>query len=69
MYHSRVVDDELKHLLTAMGAVVLEGPKACGKTETARQVAASEVRLDVDQNARKPSPSIHRSFWKGQHHA
>lgn len=52
MYRSRVVDAELKLLLTAMGAVVLEGPKACGKTETARQVAASEVRLDVDQNAR-----------------
>jgi uncharacterized protein len=52
MYRSRVVDEELKHLLTAMGAVLLEGPKACGKTETARQVAASEVRLDVDQNAR-----------------
>ena len=29
-----------------MGAVVPEGPKACGKAETARQVAASEVRLD-----------------------
>lgn len=52
MYRSRVVDEELKNLLTAMGAVVIEGPKACGKTETARQVAASEVRLDIDQNAR-----------------
>ncbi|HEY2056153.1 MAG TPA: DUF4143 domain-containing protein [Solirubrobacterales bacterium] len=30
----------------------MEGPKACGKTETARQLAASEVLLDVDQNAR-----------------
>jgi len=35
-----------------MGAVVVEGPKACGKTATARQVAASEVLLDVDVNAR-----------------
>ncbi len=52
MYRSRIVDQELKHLLAAMGAVVLEGPKACGKTETARQVVASEVRLDIDQNAR-----------------
>jgi hypothetical protein len=32
---------------------VIEGPKACGKTETARQVAASEVRLDVEPNARQ----------------
>ncbi len=36
-----------------MGAVVIEGPKACGKTATARQVAASEVLLDVDINARR----------------
>ncbi len=37
----------------ALGAVVVEGPKGCGKTETARRVAASEVRLDVDANARQ----------------
>lgn len=36
----------------AVGAVVIEGPRACGKTATARQVAASEVLLDVDVNAR-----------------
>jgi hypothetical protein len=36
----------------ALGAVVLEGPKACGKTATARQQAASEVLLDVDVDAR-----------------
>lgn len=33
--------------------MVIEGPKACGKTATARQVAASEVLLDVDENARR----------------
>jgi predicted AAA+ superfamily ATPase len=32
---------------------VIEGPRACGKTATARQVAASEVLLDVDMNARR----------------
>jgi predicted AAA+ superfamily ATPase len=32
---------------------VIEGPRACGKTATARQVAASEVLLDVDMNARQ----------------
>jgi uncharacterized protein len=52
-YRPRTVDDELKRLLAAMGAVLVEGPKACGKTETARQIASSEVRLDVDRNARK----------------
>jgi len=39
-------------MLRATGAVVIEGPRATGKTETARQVAASEVLLDVDTAAR-----------------
>jgi len=38
--------------LGAVGAVVVEGARACGKTATARQIAASEVLLDVDANAR-----------------
>lgn len=52
-YRPRVVDQELQRRLTSMGAIVIEGPKACGKTETARQVATSEVLLDVDPNARR----------------
>lgn len=52
-YIPRIVDDELRRRLGSMGAVVVEGPKACGKTATARQAAASEVLLDVDENARR----------------
>jgi uncharacterized protein len=52
-YRARVVDRELRQRLAATGAVVIEGAKACGKTETARQVAASEVLFDVDDNARQ----------------
>lgn len=52
-YIPRIVDRELTSRLAATGAVVIEGPKACGKTATARQVAASEVLLDVDENARQ----------------
>lgn len=33
--------------------MVIEGPKACGKTATARRAAASEVLLDVDDDARR----------------
>lgn len=51
-YLPRVADGELAGRLTAAGAVVIEGPKACGKTETARRVAGSVVRLDVDAGAR-----------------
>ncbi|MQA62288.1 MAG: DUF4143 domain-containing protein [Actinophytocola sp.] len=51
MYVKRMVDEQIEADLATAGAVVLEGPKACGKTETARQHAASEVRLDVDEAA------------------
>ena len=46
-YRSRVVDAQLIASLEAVGAVVIEGPKASGKTETARRAAASEVRVDT----------------------
>ena len=52
-YIPRIVDEELNLRLSSSGAVVIEGPKACGKTATARQVAASEVLLDVDRDARQ----------------
>lgn len=51
-YRPRVADAELASRLAATGAVVIDGPRGCGKTETARQAAASEVRLDVDDEAR-----------------
>jgi predicted AAA+ superfamily ATPase len=52
-YVSRIADEELRTHLATTGAVLVEGPKACGKTETARQLAASEVLLDVDVDARE----------------
>ena len=52
-YQPRIVDRELDERLQATGAVVIEGPRACGKTTTAQQIAASEVRLDVDDVARR----------------
>lgn len=51
-YTPRIADDELRRRLAASGAVVIEGPKACGKTATARQHVASEVLLDTDRAAR-----------------
>lgn len=52
-YVDRILDGELTRRLTAAGAVVVEGPKACGKTATARRHANSEVLLDIDQAARQ----------------
>ena len=51
-YHPRIADRELADRLASAGAVLLEGARACGKTETGRRAAASEVLLDVDQAAR-----------------
>ena len=52
-YRPRISEAELAQRLQVAGAVLIEGPRACGKTAMARQAAASEVLLDVDQNARQ----------------
>lgn len=51
-YTPRLVDSELAERLGAAGAVLIEGPKACGKTETARRIAKTEYRLDTDAGVR-----------------
>ncbi|MDR1824755.1 MAG: DUF4143 domain-containing protein [Bifidobacteriaceae bacterium] len=51
-YIERVADTVLADTLSRIGAVLVEGVKGSGKTETARRLAASEVRLDVDDSAR-----------------
>jgi predicted AAA+ superfamily ATPase len=51
-YWPRVVDAELQARLASARIVVVEGPKACGKTFTSRRVAKSEVLLDIDDGAR-----------------
>lgn len=44
-YRHRIMDDLLKRKLQAKGAVLIEGPKWCGKTTTAEEIAASKVLL------------------------
>ena len=44
-YLQRMVDGLLTELLESSGAVLIEGPKWCGKTTTATQQAASVLRL------------------------
>lgn len=44
-YKQRVVDILLKKKLQAKGAVVIEGPKWCGKTTTAEEIAAGKIML------------------------
>lgn len=53
-YNYRIVDSLLQDKLEAKGAVLIEGPKWCGKTTTATQKAASILHMDnpteKDQN-------------------
>lgn len=45
-YRKRIADDILKRKLEGKGAVLIEGPKWCGKTTTAEQIAASILYMD-----------------------
>ena len=45
-YLARVADAVLERRLRSAAAVLIEGPRACGKTTTARRRAASEVLLE-----------------------
>lgn len=50
-YKSRVCDIELEMLLASAGAVLIEGPKWCGKTSTARHVSKSTLYMqDPDES-------------------
>ena len=45
-YRKRVADALLAEKLSYMGAVLVQGPKWCGKTTTSRQAVKSEVSLE-----------------------
>ncbi len=68
-YMPRIVDSILKNKLEYMGAVVIEGPKWCGKSTTAKQVSKSLIELqDPDKkiqydNISSTKPSL---FLKGE---
>ncbi|GHT77548.1 ATPase AAA [Spirochaetia bacterium] len=51
-YLKRFTDTTLKNRLNSSGAVLIQGPKGCGKTETAVQMAKSTARMDVDDDIR-----------------
>lgn len=47
-YIKRLIEDDLQEKMTASGAILIKGPKSCGKTETALQYAKSILRMDRD---------------------
>jgi predicted AAA+ superfamily ATPase len=50
-YVPRLIDDELRDVLDSHPAALIVGPRACGKTTTARRVCRSLLRLDVPAQA------------------
>jgi len=63
-YRERIADRLLEEKLDAMGVVLIEGPKACGKTTTAEQQAKSILYMDdpetMTQNLQLAETNIKR---------
>ena len=63
-YKKRIADILLEEKLEAMGAVLIEGPKACGKTTTAEQQAKSVLYMDdptnIQQNLQLVETNVRR---------
>ena len=49
-YYPRIADKILKEELEALGAVLINGPKWCGKTTTAKQIANSVINMQDPNN-------------------
>lgn len=48
-YYPRIVEKEIERKLNASGALLIKGPKSCGKTETAKLFAKSILQIDRDE--------------------
>jgi uncharacterized protein len=66
-HRARIVESLVEGRLRTHGAVLLTGPKAVGKTTTARRFAASEVRLDQDMAALTAAQTDPRLVLDGDH--
>ncbi len=65
-YQARVVDASIEECLGSAGAVLIEGPKGCGKTWTALHRARSVVRFDGDAAARRLATVSPEAVLSGQ---
>lgn len=52
-YIKRIIDKEIEEKMSVMGAVLIKGPKWCGKTTSAKQIAKSVLEIqnpDLQEN-------------------
>ena len=59
IYRHRIADELLKRKLLGKGAVLVQGPKWCGKTTTAKQVAKSLLDLGDAAELSSAQETIH----------
>ena len=64
-YLPRVVDTEIGECMEGLPAVLIEGPRACGKTTTGRHHARSEVMFGADPTARSAAEVDPRRVLRG----
>lgn len=64
-YQPRVADAELQRRMSSIGAVMIEGARACGKTATAARLANTVHRLDVDASARTAVSAAPEILFRG----
>ena len=50
-YVKRIIDKEIKKKLAVMGAVVIKGPKWCGKTTSAKKISKSVIEMQNPEMA------------------
>lgn len=50
-YYKRIIESEIELALDSMGAILIEGPKWCGKTTTALQFAKSFIKMQDPSSA------------------
>lgn len=64
MYLNRIFDQTLTDYLEAFGAVLIEGPKWCGKTTTAEQQANSVLKMQKpdEQEANTSTAQTNRQY-------
>jgi predicted AAA+ superfamily ATPase len=53
-YIERVIDKEIQEKLSISGAIVIKGPKWCGKTTSAKQIAKSVLEMQ--------NPDLHENY-------
>lgn len=44
-YKQRIIDEEIKFRLKVFGAILISGPKGCGKTRSAKQISKSYIEF------------------------